>query len=511
MTDLPESDKAASARAYLALGGEREALLRTLFPGDSEMAGRMRGLDWASSDFGPVENWPENLRIAVRLCLTSRFPILLWWGPKLSLLYNDAYLPWLTEAKHPRALGRPGYECWSEIWDVIGPMIESVLSTGQATWSVDTELFFDRKVRKEEVYITWTYSPILAADGQTVDGLFSPCVETTELVIGARRLETIRKLGIRPVEARTVDAACLEAVAVLAENTRDIPFAAIYVTNETGDEVKLCGTMLPQGEHLLPLSVSTSEDHARSPWPVAAVLQNKRATECTDLDSLGVRLPSGPWPEATRQALLLPIRAAQDQLTGVLVVGVSSRRPLDAAYRPFFELVAGHIGTAISEARAYEAEQKRAEALAELDRAKTAFFSNVSHEFRAPLTLMLGPIEDMLARAGDSFTGSREEIDLVHRNTLRLLKLVNTLNFSRIEAGRIEAVYEPTDLAAYTLELAGVFRSAIEKAGLRLSVDCPTLPEPVYVDRAMWEKIILNLLSNAFKFTFEGGVKVGLR
>ena len=125
---------------------------------------------------------------------------------------------------------------------------------------------------------------------------------------------------------------------------------------------------------------------------------------------------------------------------------------------------------------------------------------------------MLGPLEEMLVRANGSLTVSREELDLVHRNTLRLLKLVNTLlDFSRIEACRIEAVYEPTDLAAYTAELASVFRSAIERAGLQLSVDCSALPEPVYVDREMWEKIVLNLLSNAFKFTFAGEVTVGLR
>ena len=496
----------------LSGGGEKEVLLRAIFPGESEMAEQMRAFDWAASDFGPVERWPENLRVAVRLCLTSRFPILLWWGPRLALLYNDAYLPWLSEAKHPRALGRPGYECWSEIWETIGPMMEGVLSTGQATWSVDTELFFDRKVRKEEVYITWTYAPILATDGQTVDGIFNPCFETSEQVIGARRLETLRKLGIRAGEGRTVEAACQEAAAVLRENTRDIPCAAIYVANETGDEATLCATMVLGGEHLLPVSASASDDHACSPWPLASVLQTKHAAECTDLDARGVRLPGGPWPEVTRQALVLPIHAAQDQLAGLLVAGVSPRRPLDAAYRTFFDLVAGHVATAISDARAYEAERQRAEALAELDRAKTAFFSNVSHEFRTPLTLMLGPIEEMLARANGSLTVGREELDLVQRNTLRVLKLVNTLlDFSRIEAGRIEAVYEPTDLGAYTAELASMFRSAIEKAGLTLSVDCPALPEPVYVDREMWEKIVLNLLSNAFKYTFEGEVKVGLQ
>jgi signal transduction histidine kinase len=493
-------------------GGETELLLRTIFPGDSEMAQRMRSFDWAASDFGRVEHWPEHLRSAVRLCLTSRFPLLMWWGPRLALLYNDAYLPWLTEVKHPRALGRPGYESWSEVWDTIGPMLEGVLSTGQATWSVDVELFYDRKVRQEEVYITWSFTPILAADGRTVDGIFNPCIETSEQVIGARRLETLLKLSIRAGEGRTVEAACQEAAAVLRENPGDIPFAAIYVANETGDEANLCATKMPEGDHRLPLSVSTADDHARALWPLASVLQTKRAAECADLDAHGVRLPGGPWPETTRQALVLPIHAAQEHLAGLLVVGVCPRRPLDAAYRTFFDLVAGHVSAAIADVRAYEAERQRAEALAELDRAKTAFFSNVSHEFRTPLTLMLGPLEDMLARANGSLTVNREELDLVHRNTLRLLKLVNTLlDFSRIEAGRIEAVYEPTGLAAYTAELASVFRSAIERAGLQLRVDCPTLPEPVYVDREMWEKIVLNLLSNAFKFTFEGDIKVGLR
>ena len=151
------------------------------------------------------------------------------------------------------------------------------------------------------------------------------------------------------------------------------------------------------------------------------------------------------------------------------------------------------------------------EALAEIDRAKIAFFSNVSHEFRTPLTLMLGPLEDLLSQNTLS-TADRERLELAYRNALRQLKLVNTLlDFSRIEAGRIEASYEPVDLTAYTIELASVFRSAIEQAGLTLIVDCKPLAEPIYVDREMWEKIVLNLLSNAFKFTFEGEIEVSLR
>ena len=179
---------------------------------------------------------------------------------------------------------------------------------------------------------------------------------------------------------------------------------------------------------------------------------------------------------------------------------------------PSYELIAGQIATAIQNARAAEEERKRLESLAEIDRAKTAFFSNVSHEFRTPLTLMLGPVEDLLAK---SYTGlspaAKSQLELVNRNGSRLLRLVNTLlDFSRIEAGRMQAIYLPTDLAAFTVELASVFRSATEKAGLQLELDCPQLDEPVFVDRGMWEKIVLNLISNAFKFTFEGSIAVSL-
>ena len=197
----------------------------------------------------------------------------------------------------------------------------------------------------------------------------------------------------------------------------------------------------------------------------------------------------------------------------MIVAALNPFRPLDVSYAGFINLVAGQIAASIASARAYSAERKRAEALAEIDRAKTAFFSNVSHEFRTPLTLMLGPLEDLLARSQTHLSPTaKQQLDLVSRNGARLLRLVNTLlDFSRLEAGRVQAVYLATDLARFSSELASVFRSATDKAGLRLIVDCPDLGEPVYVDRDMWEKVVLNLISNAFKFTFEGEIAVTVR
>ena len=401
------------------------AELERIFPGDSEMAGRMRAFDWSASALGPAEYWPEGLRVAAHLCLTSRHPTLLWWGPELAVLYNDAFLPWLSDAKHPRALGQPGRVGWSESWETIGPMLEGVLATGQATWSVDMEQFLDRRLWMEEAFMTVTYAPILGGDGQTVDGIFCACFESTGHVVGARRLETLRKLGVRAAEARTVEAACQQAAAVMGENTRDIPLAAIYVIGENGDGAKLCAATLPADVHSLPGSVSALEDDPDSPWPLASVLRTNRSAESADLVARGVRLPGGPWPEPPRQAIALPIRVAEDQLVGLLMVGVSPRRPLDDGYRRFFDLLASHIATAVSNARAHEEERRNAEALVERGRAETAFFSTVSHEFRAPLRLIVGLVDDHLAEfVGGPLSNTRELLDAVRESEERLRQLV---------------------------------------------------------------------------------------
>ncbi len=224
-------------------------------------------------------------------------------------------------------------------------------------------------------------------------------------------------------------------------------------------------------------------------------------------------LPTGPWQRPPTQALVLPIaQRGQKRPAGMFVAGLNPFRPLDESARSFVELLVGQIAAGLANVHAYEEERRRAEALAEIDRAKTTFFSNVSHEFRTPLTLLLGPLDEA-RRAGDAVPRAiRDQLDVAHRNSQRLLKLVNTLlDFSRIEAGRVRARFEPVDLAALTADLASTFRSAMDKAGLEFVVDCPPLPDPVYVDREMWEKVILNLISNAFKFTLAGRVAVTVR
>ncbi len=255
-----------------------------------------------------------------------------------------------------------------------------------------------------------------------------------------------------------------------------------------------------------------AEAAAASPWPFAEALSALHIVEVGGVRSLFHGDPCGPYEEAPDRAFVVPIVVpSAARVPAVVVVGASSRLPMNDVYRGFYPLLGVTIANALATVRAREDERRRAEALAEIDRAKTAFFSNVSHEFRTPLTLMLGPLEQALAHsaiAGEE----RQQLTIAHRNGLHLLKLVKSLlDFSRVEAGRAQARYEPTDLSAFTAELASNFRSACERAGLALVVDCPPLSEPVHVDHEMWEKIVLNLVSNAFKFTFEGEIAVAVR
>lgn len=490
------------------------ASLTAFLAGGGEMGERMRAMDWSKTPLGPVERWPQSLSTLVATSLRSRFPIVIWWDRQhYTMLYNDAYIPCLGKTKHPRWLGQSGRECWKEIWPTIGPMFEGVFATGQPTWSEDLLLVMDRNLPLEETYFTFSYSAIPGETG-VVDGIFCACTETTERVLSERRLQTLRDLASRAAEARSAEEACEVAAHLLAQNHADIPFALIYLLNRDRTIAHLVAlSSLSPGSAAAVQSIQLSQLLHEDTWPLDEVARQAKPRLVRPLAGNFGTLPGGPWPESPNSALVLPLMApGQNQVTGFLVVGVNPRRMLDEPYRDFFTLVAGHVETAVANARAYEEERKRAEALAEIDRAKTTFFSNVSHEFRTPLTLMLGPIEEALSEKSQLSQEQRERTEILHRNSLRLLKLVNTLlDFSRIEAGRIQAVYEPTDLAALTADLASSFRSAIEKAGMQLIVDCPPLPQHVYVDHEMWEKIVLNLLSNAFKYTFKGNITVSLR
>ena len=481
--------------------------------GGGEMGRLVRSMDWSKTTLGPVEDWPGSLRTMLGVVLGSRFPMLLWWGPDLLQLYNDAYRPILRD-KHPASFGAPAAQVWAEVWDVTGPMARSVQEGGPATWTEDLQLFINSEGMAEETYFTFSYSPVPGDDGR-VGGLLNTVQETTAKVQSERQIRMLHDLSARAADAKSEDEAYRIAVEALSANELDLPFVLLYVLNEKADGALLVGANGWQDYQgpAKPARVSIDEDAGAATWPVADVIRTAREVVIDNLAARFGSLPVGRWNARPERAIVLPLsRVGQSTPYAVLVAGISPHRRFDDRYQRFFRATADQVMSVVASARAYEEERKRAEALAEIDRAKTAFFSNVSHEFRTPLTLMLGPLEDELSERDQPLPEARRErIKTAHRNSLRLLKLVNgLLDFSRIEAGRVQALYEPTDLAALTAELASSFRSAVERGALTLTVDCPPLPEPVYVDREMWEKIVLNLLSNAFKHTFKGSIGVRL-
>ena len=489
--------------------------LASIFAGDGEHVRRLRQHDWSITELGPAAQWPAALRAAVRVCTASPAPMMVCWGPSLAQISNGACAALLSPPSPGQCASRSaketarasGAEPWAATWATIGPSIEAALATGAAVVVEDVELIVARALPSEEIYVRIACTPLFSAAADAPAGVLVALTETTERVLRARRLETLSRLGLEAAKARTLPTTCNAAMRVLGRNRLDVPFAAAYLVDENQGARLVAMTGLP-ADHPLPPEIGDDDD--RGPWPLAGVLQKRRPAELEGLESLSPPLVTQPWPEPVRRGLALPLLTPRDALAGMIVLGISPRAVWDSAYRTFFEEIAGQLGASLGLTKAYQDERRRAEALAEIDRVKTAFFSNISHELRVPLTLLLGPVASAAEAAEPVLQGP--EIEVVHRNAQHLLRRVNTLvDFVGIEEGRVRASYRPVDLAALTADVASGFRSAIEKAGLELVVDCPPLPKPVHVDRELWEKIVLNLLSNALKFTFEGTIIVALR
>ena len=482
-------------------------LIESVFAGDSDMAARMRAFDWTQTDLGPVERWSQSLRAGVRIMLGSGHPMLISWGPDYTMLYNDAYGT-VVGSKHPGAIGRSCREVLAEAWDFIGPRFDAVYREGQSISTLSHQMFtFHRRGYLEECYFAFSYSPVPDDDGE-VGGVLTNALDMTDRVVEDRRKQVLRDLASRVTQARNEEEVWRISSETLGQNPTSAPFAFLYEYKPASREARLAGVSLQIDDTLHPPLIDCD---ANSTWRLYASLTEDHLVLPLGDRASGISIPG--WPTPLRDATVLPIRLSErSEAAGFLVLGLHPGRAFDENYRHFVHRVGEQIAIGLATARAYEEERKRAEALAEIDRAKTAFFSNVSHEFRTPLTLMLGPLEDVLLEAAERLSSTgHEQLVTVRRNAVRLLKLVNTLlDFSRIEAGRVQAVYEPTDLARFTAEVSSAFRSAMEKAGLRFSVECAPIDQPVYVDRDMWEKIVSNLLSNAFKFTFEGVVTVAL-
>ncbi|HXB05833.1 MAG TPA: ATP-binding protein [Puia sp.] len=459
--------------------------------GGGELGQRIRDYDWAATPLGPVESWPQSLRTCVRIMLTSRQPIWIGWGKELIKLYNDPYKA-IVGGKHPWALGSPARVVWRELWGRIGPMLRTAMEKDEGTYVESQLLIMERNGYPEETYYTFSYTPIPGDDGGTA-GIICANTDDTDRILSQRQLRTLTDLGKQLADSGSYREAIDRTLRTLRGNAHDFPFVFFYIMGE---------------------GIGWGAGHwdAVLEGPIKNALATREIQIVEGLRETMGRLPSGAWEVSPDRAVVQPIyKAGEKEPYGFLVTGVNPYRLPDEKYNGFLSLVGDQLATSFADIHVLEVERRKAEALAEIDRAKTTFFSNISHEFRTPLTLLLSPLEELLSEPGDAET-QRYRLGVAYRNALRMQKLVNTLlEFSRIEAGRLEGQFRRVDIATLTMDLASSFRSAIEKAGMRLHVGVRPIRGEVYVDVELWERIILNLISNAFKYSQQGAISVEVR
>jgi PAS domain S-box-containing protein len=315
------------------------------------MAGLVRGFDWGKTPLGPVATWSDTLITTVNMLLASRHPMFLWWGPDLVQFYNDGYRPSLRADKHPAALGQCGVECWPEIWPIIGPQIEAVMRRGSSTWNTNQLVPINRNGKLEEVFWTYSYSPVRDKDG-TVQGTLVVCSETTEQVLSERRLRALLAIAAdsqpsQPIpESQPLLQFAKTIIRELNEDPSDVPFAALYLLTR--------GEILPAGS-----TASMGALVAPDQWPLERVVKSQTPQLVEDLQLRFGDIIREPWPEPIQRAYLLPLRMPGSSIQAVLVLGISPRLPFDNRYQTFFQLVGTRIA-ALLQSELHQLEQAQA-------------------------------------------------------------------------------------------------------------------------------------------------------
>jgi PAS domain S-box-containing protein len=354
--------------------------------GGGEMGAVMRANNWAASPLGLPESWPECIKTAVALCLNSQFATLLWLGPELRIVYNDAFSPFLANAKRPAALGAPGHEVWSEMWHVLAPLHDQVRE-GRSIHVKDLQFFLSRHRPREEVYITFDCTPIRQEVDGAVQGVFSTCVETTAEIIRARQLGTLRELGRPIAENPTVEAVCEAAALAMDGNPFDVPFAAIYLLDPDRQNARhVAGSRLPVSASGLPDILPMSGIHTDGglAWPLAEAGRTQEPVEVDHLQSRIGRFHAPIWGDAIETGIVLPlIPKPQEPPAGFVIAGISPRRVFDADYRSFLKDAARRISAAIADTHALEAGRVQAHSQGRTPEPNLSEGSDAPEEFSA--------------------------------------------------------------------------------------------------------------------------------
>ncbi|CED85098.1 histidine kinase [Phaffia rhodozyma] len=495
-------------------------------------------IKWEDTRMGPKNKWPGSLRAALSIMLRTPNESIIWWGHPatgMTIFYNDAHAR-AVAAQHPDSFGALAAEAWAPIWEEYSAMAEDVVIRGQSLMRDDDLMF----IGGLESYQSWRWTPLTRGDGSR-GGLLINSLEATRKVIKERWLKSVRDIGRHTAAARSILEFSSGLLKCVEANPIDFGFAYLYHAKDIGSSTSenrdivlhLAGTVgVPSGDcsdhHAsAPLTIDLNiyefnksnpqempdpSGKSRSPWPLREAFMTQRVVHVESLDpELAEILEPRSWGESPTSAVVIPI---SDDYNGgrlaFLIIGLNTRRPYDADYQEFIEDLRAQLLSNLRGISLFESEVLRTKRLEDMDKAKTFFFTSISHELKTPLTLIAGPLENLCATESNP---SRKKIfTLAMRNATRLGRLIDGLmDFAKLEAGRLTGHFRPANIGELTADLAASFRPAIEVEKIEYNVSCESSTEvPVYVDREWWEKIVFNLLSNAFKYTLSGSVDVKL-
>lgn len=465
----PLSDALPASPAFLSGGGEMGAL--------------MRAHDWASSPLGPPPSWPQPLRAMVRLMLNTGHPMYIWWGDQNACLYNDAYRECIGPERHPGSLGRPAREVWEEIWPIIGPQIEQVREGRGATWNVNHLVPITRHGRREDVYWTYSYSPIDDENSpHGIGGVLVVCTETTEQVLANKRMAAERdQLG------QLFEQAPAFMTLLSGPNHR------FEIANPSYQ--KLVGNRQLVGK---PLAEAMPDAVAQG----YLALLDRVYVSGEAYIAKGARFMSESHPGAAPVERFVdfvyqPIKGSDGSVTGIFVEGadVTDRERVDAALRA-------------SEANYRELSQ----ALAQSNQAKDEFLATLAHELRNPLAAIRNALT-LQRRARHDERLLESSGDIIERQMAQMVRLIDDLmDLSRLTRGIVELKREPLSLIGVVRQAVDASRAGVEQAGHRLVAHLPDHDCVVEADEARLIQVLSNLINNAAKFTPAGGhLEVDLR
>lgn len=319
------------------------------------MAPVLRDLDWAATAVGEPATWPQSLRSAASICLGAKYPIAIYWGDELTLLYNEAWSV-IPGDKHPSALGRPAREVWPDIWDIVGPEFDRAMA-GTGMWVADRLLPMERRGYLEETYFNYNLSPITAEDGH-IEGVFNAGMETTSRVVAARHQRVLIDLIAATASATTVGEAFTGAIEALAGHREVAPFALLYRLDD--DVARLTGsTGIDEGGEGTGPSVVLGVDD--DPWRIEDAVGSRRAVVVQDVGRFAAVQHFEGWPEAGHTAVTLPVvrsRRRRRRVEGVLVVGVPPGLRIDPQHQEFHLALADRLALSVLDARREEEERR---------------------------------------------------------------------------------------------------------------------------------------------------------